>query len=111
MSAAGRALSRPELRTFQANGGVNTDLVDAAFRLARKSRRAGDLFRPGVRFNLHDTMFFEPTAIKQSADLFRNRASPGFFVAESAGKTIVNVPFGDQNSTNAKNGSPLTDAK
>jgi hypothetical protein len=56
-------------------------------------------------------MFFEPTAIKQSADLFRNRASPGFFVAESAGKTIVNVPFGDRNSTNAKNGSPLTDAK
>jgi hypothetical protein len=26
-------------------------------------------------------------------------------------ETIVNVPFGDQNSTNAKNGSPLTDAK
>ncbi|MGO7531890.1 hypothetical protein [Rhizobium leguminosarum] len=42
---------------------------------------------------------------------FETGRRPVFFVAESAGKTIVNVPFGDQNSTNAKNGSPLTDAK
>ncbi|MBB4504844.1 hypothetical protein GGE48_000790 [Rhizobium leguminosarum] len=37
MSAAGRALSRPELRTRRANGGVNTDMVGAALRLARNA--------------------------------------------------------------------------
>ncbi|MBY5718927.1 hypothetical protein HFO33_20410 [Rhizobium leguminosarum] len=56
-------------------------------------------------------MFFEPTAIEQSADLFRNRAPPGFLWPSRQGETIVNFPFGDRNSTNAKNGSPLTDAK
>ncbi|MGO7165440.1 hypothetical protein AB9F47_00070 [Rhizobium leguminosarum] len=60
---------------------------------------------------MHDTMFFEPTTIEQSADLFRNRAPPGFLWPSQPGETIVNFPFGDRNSTNAKNGSPLTDAK
>ncbi|RXT23933.1 hypothetical protein B5P46_18555 [Rhizobium leguminosarum] len=103
MSAAGRALSRPELRTFPANGGVNTDLVDAALRLARKAVGLAIYSAlAGVRFDLHDTMFFEPTAIKQSANLFRNRAPPGFLWPIQPGKTIVNFPFGDRNSTNAK---------
>jgi hypothetical protein len=55
-------------------------------------------------------MFFEPTALKQSADLFRTGRRPVFWPSQR-GKTIVNFPFGDQNSTNAKNGSPLTDAQ
>jgi hypothetical protein len=56
-------------------------------------------------------MFFEPTAIEQSANLFRNRAPPLFLWPSQPGKTNVNFPFGDRNSINAKNGSPLTDAK
>ncbi|QKK18946.1 hypothetical protein [Rhizobium indicum] len=94
MSAAGRALSRPELRTLHANGGVNTDMVGAALRLARKAAGLAIYYAlVEVRFDLHDTMFFELTAFKQSADLFRNRTPPGFFVAESAGKNHRQLPI------------------
>ncbi|MBY3255007.1 hypothetical protein E0I74_00110 [Rhizobium laguerreae] len=63
MSAAGRALFRPELQTLHANGGVNTDLVDAAS--ASPGKAVGLAIysaHVGVRFDLQDTMFFEPTA-------------------------------------------------
>ncbi|MBY3119999.1 MULTISPECIES: hypothetical protein [Rhizobium] len=79
MSAAGRALFRPELQTLHANGGVNTDLVDAAS--ASPGKAVGLAIYSalvGVRFDLQDTMFFEPTAIKQSADRFRKRTPPVF---------------------------------
>jgi hypothetical protein len=94
MSAAGRALSRPELRTIHANGGVNTDMVGAALRLARKAAGLAIYSAlTGVRFDLHDTMCFEPKAIEQSADRFRNRAPTGFFVAESAGRNHRQRPI------------------
>jgi hypothetical protein len=54
-------------------------MVGAALRLARNA--AGLVIYSAlveVRFDLHDTMFFEPTTFKQSADLFRNRTPPDF---------------------------------
>ncbi|MDV4177102.1 hypothetical protein ACCT14_00825 [Rhizobium brockwellii] len=42
---------------------------------------------------------------------FETERRPVFLWPSQPEETIVNFPFGDRNSTNAKNGSPLTDAK
>ncbi|NZD61890.1 hypothetical protein HX900_12290 [Rhizobium sp. WYCCWR 11290] len=112
MSAAGRALSRPELRTLRATAASTPTWWAPLSALPGKAARARDLFRLAeVRFDLHDTMFFEPTTIKQSAISFETGRRPVFCCRVSREKPIVEFPFGDRKSTNAKNGSPLTDAK
>ncbi|MBX4859761.1 hypothetical protein G9X64_25910 [Rhizobium sophorae] len=86
--------------------------MGAALRLARKAVGLAIYSALAeVRFDLHDTMFFDPTAIKQSAISFETGRRPVFCCRVSREKPIVEFPFGDRNSTNAKNGSPLTDAK
>ncbi|MGZ2380986.1 hypothetical protein EHI44_13520 [Rhizobium leguminosarum] len=112
MSAAGRALSRPELRTLHANGGVNTDMVGAALRLARKAAGWRSI-PPSPEFvsicTIRCASSRKPLSNPRIA--FETERRPVFLWPSQPEETIVNFPFGERNSTNAKNGSPLTDAK
>ena len=113
MSAAGPALSRPEFPTFHANGGVNTDMVGAALRLARKAAGLSTLFAlAGVRVELHDTLRCSSSGRPPSNPRisFETARRP-VFCGRVSGKNHRYFSFGDQNSTNAENTSSLTDVR